>query len=109
MWPKWRADCWTGRRKFGQVQRLGVIRGLARGALLGEGEMHILAALGAVAVGAAVLVPVHREPRAQDSRFDEGAHVQAHAVVQVRLAGAGPDPWCSAEARTRISAGTPVA
>ena len=58
---------------------------LPRRPLLGEREVEVVEALGAVGVLAAVLVPLDVELGAQDAGGHEGADVEAHAVVEVGL------------------------
>ena len=75
----------------GVLERLPQVRGedghresdAARGPLLGEREVEVVEALGAVRVLAAILVPVDVELGAQDAGLDEGTDVEADTVVEV--------------------------
>src|SRR5207244_571685 len=68
------------RGRFRQSREL-----LARRHLLGPGEVEVVEALAAVGVGAAVLVPVDREPRPEDAGGYERPDVEADTVVKVWL------------------------
>ena len=57
--------------------------------LLGEREVEVVEALGAVGVLAAILVPVDVELGAQDAGLDEGTDVEADTVVEVGVPAKG--------------------
>src|SRR5207245_11102021 len=58
---------------------------LPRGELLGASEVEVAEPLLAAGISTAILVPVDRESRPEDSGGYEGANVHPHSIIEVGI------------------------